>query len=94
MHLYLIFEPASHIFHAELLWIRPCFDTCLHAFQSEGTATIRTRKFMTNRLLCRKQMVVDVLHPGKPGLSKNQIREKLAKMYKVTPDVCFVFGYK
>jgi len=25
-------------------------------FQSEG-ATIRTRKFMTNRLLCRKQMV-------------------------------------
>merc|ERR1711963_364260 len=61
---------------------------------SEGTATIRTRKFMTNRLLCRKQMVVDVLHPGKPGLSKNQIREKLAKMYKVTPDVCFVFGYK
>jgi hypothetical protein len=33
------------------------FLTSLFIFQSEGTATIRTRKFMTNRLLCRKQMV-------------------------------------
>jgi hypothetical protein len=31
--------------------------TYIFMFQSEGTATIRTRKFMTNRLLCRKQMV-------------------------------------
>ncbi|CAH2106050.1 unnamed protein product [Euphydryas editha] len=61
---------------------------------SEGTATIRTRKFMTNRLLARKQMVCDVLHPGKPTVSKTEIREKLAKMYKVTPDVVFVFGFK
>lgn len=52
-------------------------------FQTEGTATIRTRKFMTNRLLCRKQMVVDVLHPGQPSVKKTDIREKLAKMYKV-----------
>ncbi|NP_001296039.1 40S ribosomal protein S24 [Plutella xylostella] len=61
---------------------------------SEGTATIRTRKFMTNRLLARKQMVCDVIHPGKPTVSKTEIREKLAKMYKVTPDVVFVFGFK
>lgn len=52
--------------------------------QTEGTATIRTRKFMTNRLLCRKQMVVDVLHPGQASVKKSDIREKLAKMYKVT----------
>ena len=38
---------------------------------SEGT-TIRTRKFMTNRLLARKQMIVDVLHPG-----KEEIRQQL-----------------
>ncbi|XP_054263019.1 40S ribosomal protein S24 isoform X1 [Macrosteles quadrilineatus] len=61
---------------------------------SEGTATIRTRKFMTNRLLCRKQMVVDVLHPGQPSVKKTEIREKLAKMYKVTPDVVFCFGFR
>lgn len=59
-----------------------------------STATIRTRKFMTNRLLCRKQMVCDVLHPGLSSVKKSEIREKLASMYKVTPDVCFVFGFR
>ncbi len=62
--------------------------------QSEGTATIRTRKFMTNRLLARRQMVVDVLHPGKSSLPKTEVREKLAKLYKTTPDVVFCFGFK
>jgi small subunit ribosomal protein S24e len=33
--------------------------------QSEGAITIRTRKYMSNRLLARKQMVVDVLHPNR-----------------------------
>lgn len=61
---------------------------------SGTTATIRTRKFMTNRLLCRKQMVCDVIHPGLSSVSKTEIREKLAAMYKVTPDVCFVFGFR
>uniref|UniRef100_A0A671XWY2 40S ribosomal protein S24 n=1 Tax=Sparus aurata TaxID=8175 RepID=A0A671XWY2_SPAAU len=49
---------------------------------------------MTNRLLQRKQMVVDVLHPGKATVPKTEIREKLAKMYKTTPDVVFVFGFR
>jgi small subunit ribosomal protein S24e len=58
------------------------------------TVTIRTRKFMTNRLLQRKQMVIDVLHPGKATVPKTEIREKLAKMYKTTPDVIFVLGFR
>lgn len=58
------------------------------------TATIRTRKFMTNRLLCRKQMVCDVLHPGLPSINKKEVREKLATMYKVTSDVVFCFGFR
>lgn len=62
--------------------------------QSDGTATIRTRKFLTNRLLQRKQMVVDILHPGRPNVSKAEVREKLAKVYKTTPDVIFCFGFK
>ncbi|XP_072629989.1 small ribosomal subunit protein eS24-like [Canis lupus baileyi] len=49
------------------------------------TVIIRTRKFMTNLLLQEKQMVIDVLHPR-----KTEIQEKLAKMYKTTPDVIFV----
>ncbi|KAM6090164.1 small ribosomal subunit protein eS24 isoform 3-T3 [Theristicus caerulescens] len=64
------------------------------AAKMNDTVTIRTRKFMTNRLLQRKQMVIDVLHPGKATVPKTEIREKLAKMYKTTPDVIFVFGFR
>ncbi|WBW70991.1 40S ribosomal protein S24 [Schizosaccharomyces osmophilus] len=56
--------------------------------------TIRTRKFMTNRLLQRKQMVVDILHPGKANLSKNELREKLAQMYKAEADSITAFGLR
>ncbi|KPM02776.1 BTB/POZ domain-containing protein kctd15-like [Sarcoptes scabiei] len=58
----------------------------------ESAFTIRTRKFMTNRLLFRKQMVVDVLHPGRATVSKQEIRDKLARIYKTTPDLIFSFG--
>merc|ERR1712212_122838 len=58
------------------------------------SVTIRTRKYMTNRLLQRRQMVVDVIHPGKATVSKVAIREKLAEMYKTTPDVIIAFGFK
>jgi hypothetical protein len=39
---------------------------------SKATAavTLRTRKFMTNRLLSRKQFVLEVLHPGRANVSK------------------------
>nr|XP_045251560.1 40S ribosomal protein S24-like [Macaca fascicularis] len=53
--------------------------------------TIQTGKFMTNQLLQRKQMVIDVLHPRKATLPKTEIWEKVAKMYKTTPDVIFEF---
>merc|ERR1712144_196063 len=61
---------------------------------SEGTVTVRTRKYMTNRLWARRQMVVDVLHPNRPSVAKTDIREKLAKMYKCTPDRVFAFGFR
>jgi len=60
---------------------------------SESVVTLRTRKVMTNRLLCRKQMVVDILHPNKASVSKADVGEKLAKMYKSTPDVVVCFGF-
>ena len=55
---------------------------------------MRTRKYMTNRLLQRRQMVVDVLHPNRATVPKTEIREKLAKMYKATPDRVFAYGFK
>merc|ERR1739845_129195 len=47
----------------------------------------------TNRLLGRKQMVLDVIHPGR-STPQTELREKLAKMFKTTPDVIFVFGFR
>nr|XP_039318589.1 40S ribosomal protein S24-like [Saimiri boliviensis boliviensis] len=58
------------------------------------TVTIRTRKFVTNRLLQRKPMVRDVLPPEKATVPKTETQEKLAKMYKTTPDVILVFGFR
>nr|XP_015105265.1 40S ribosomal protein S24-like [Vicugna pacos] len=59
-----------------------------------NTVTIWTRKFMTNRLLPLKKMVIDVLHPGKATVHKTEIMGKLAKMYKTMPDAIFVFGFR
>ncbi|KAI3668161.1 hypothetical protein L6452_43238 [Arctium lappa] len=57
--------------------------------------TIRTRKFMTNRLLSRKQFVIDVLHPGRPNVSKAELKEKLSRMYEVKdPNSIFVFKFR
>uniref|UniRef100_A0A7S0V7I7 40S ribosomal protein S24 n=1 Tax=Hemiselmis tepida TaxID=464990 RepID=A0A7S0V7I7_9CRYP len=63
---------------------------------SESKAcTIRTRKFISNRLLERKQFVVDVLHPNRASVPKAELKEKLAKMYKVSDDKCiFLHGFK
>lgn len=49
---------------------------------------------MTNRLLQRKQMVVDVTHPGLANLSKAGVRERLAAMYKVDKANIICFGFK
>ena len=58
------------------------------------TATVRTRKFLTNRLFNRRQMVVDVIHPGLPNVSHADLRKKLAEMYKATEDVVFCYGFR
>jgi small subunit ribosomal protein S24e len=57
--------------------------------------TVRTRKFMTNRLLSRKQMLLDVHHPGLPNVSKSELRDKLVGMFKVSDPVNVVlFGFR
>eukprot|EP01107_Rhizomastix_libera_P002049 TRINITY_DN135_c0_g1_i1.p4 TRINITY_DN135_c0_g1~~TRINITY_DN135_c0_g1_i1.p4 ORF type:complete len:134 (-),score=31.86 TRINITY_DN135_c0_g1_i1:609-1010(-) len=57
-------------------------------------ATIRTRKFMVNRLLQRKQFIIEVLHEGLANVSRNDIRDMLAKMYNVTDkNTIVVYGF-
>merc|ERR1712173_494784 len=53
---------------------------------------VRTRKYMTNRLLNRKQMIVDISHGEDATPSNKKVRESLAKMYKSTPDCVIVYG--
>jgi len=57
--------------------------------------TIRTRKLLTNRLLNRKQMIIDVFHPGKASVAKNDLREQLAKHFKIQNEkTIYLFGFR
>uniref|UniRef100_A0A0E0C7D9 40S ribosomal protein S24 n=1 Tax=Oryza meridionalis TaxID=40149 RepID=A0A0E0C7D9_9ORYZ len=63
--------------------------------KAAAAVTLRTRKFMTNRLLSRKQFVLEVIHPGRPNVSKAELKEKLARLYEVKDANCiFVFKFR
>mmetsp|Transcript_73918 Transcript_73918/g.149494 ORF Transcript_73918/g.149494 Transcript_73918/m.149494 type:complete len:131 (+) Transcript_73918:62-454(+) len=60
-----------------------------------GEFTVRTRKFLNNPLLGRKQFVLDVIHPGMANVSKKDLAEKLRSMYKVQDVNCIqLFSFK
>eukprot|EP01084_Bolivina_argentea_P196034 336142_1 len=56
--------------------------------------TVKTRKFMRNALLQRRQMVVDVIHPNAAPVSKEILQGELARMYKTAKENVFLFGFK
>mmetsp|Transcript_20491 Transcript_20491/g.28227 ORF Transcript_20491/g.28227 Transcript_20491/m.28227 type:complete len:137 (+) Transcript_20491:56-466(+) len=62
---------------------------------ADAPVTIRTRKFIRNALLARRQFIVDVIHPGRANVSKSELGERIAKMHKVNDANCvFMFGFK
>ncbi|KAI9572955.1 ribosomal protein L23/L15e core domain-containing protein [Boletus coccyginus] len=61
---------------------------------SSAPVTLRTRKFITNRLLSRRQFVLDVLHPSRPNVSKSDLQEKLATLYKSDKNRVVLFGFR
>lgn len=65
-------------------------------FQADSNApiTLRTRHFITNRLLARRQFVIDVLHPSRPNVAKAELQEKLAGLYKTHKDRVVTFGFR
>ncbi|KAD4584467.1 hypothetical protein E3N88_22068 [Mikania micrantha] len=84
--------PRFEVFKA---WQNHPGNSILGNMADTKAVTIRTRKFMTNRLLSRKQFVIDVLHPGRPNVSKAELKEKLARMYEVKdPNAIFVFKFR
>lgn len=62
--------------------------------RQSDAVTIRTRKVITNPLLSRRQFVIDVLHPNRPNVSKDELREKLSELYKADKDAISVFGFR
>ena len=54
--------------------------------------TIRTRKFMTNRLLKRKQMILEVVHHGLANVSRKDLVAQVATMYKADEKAVLVDG--
>ncbi|QSZ33334.1 hypothetical protein DSL72_002922 [Monilinia vaccinii-corymbosi] len=61
---------------------------------NNAPVTLRTRKFIRNPLLGRRQMVVDILHPNRANISKDELRSKLAELYKASQDQVNVFGLR
>ena len=55
--------------------------------------TIRTRKFFTNRLLSRRQFIIDVLHPCRPNVSRAELAKRLAAVYNSEPSRVVLFGF-
>ena len=56
---------------------------------------IRTRKFIRNPLLCRRQFVIDVIHPGRANVSKAELQEKIGALFKCSElNRIFLFGFR
>jgi len=48
----------------------------------EHRIQVNVRNFMNNRLLKRRQMTVEVVHPHRGTVPKNEVRERLQQMFK------------
>merc|ERR1711990_67919 len=72
----------------------------LLSMSSKGTVTIRPRKFLTNRLLERRQMILDVHHPNLATPDKETLKGMLAeylskaKGQKASAEATVIFGMK
>ena len=73
---------------------RRCLLSFVSLQENSAPVTIRTRKFTTNRLLSRRQFIVDVLHSSRPPISRADLSEKLGAIYKVDKARVVPFGFK
>lgn len=62
---------------------------------ADNAVTVRTRKFLRNAILKRRQCIVDVLHPGRANVSKKELQEKIGSMFKCKDNNTIVlFGFR
>merc|ERR1712182_182167 len=70
------------------------------SMSTKGTVTIRPRKLLTNRLLQRRQMILDIHHPGRPTPDKENLKNMVAeflskaKGHKAVAEATVIFGMK
>jgi len=68
----------------------------VHEYENMSTpVTVRTRKFIRNALLSRKQFIVDIIHPGRANVPKSELTEMIAKSHKVSDNqLISLFGFR
>jgi small subunit ribosomal protein S24e len=58
------------------------------------TITIKTRRLRVNKLLARKELLLDVYHEGKANVSQKDLRELISTKYHWNPKDLVLFGFK
>lgn len=59
-----------------------------------NTITVRTKRIRVNKLLARKEVVLEVFHEGKPNVSLAELKEILATKYKWDTKNIVLFGFR
>merc|ERR1719469_868349 len=60
----------------------------------DAAVVVKTRKFKRNPLLARKQMIVDIIHPGRANVPRSELQEVLGGMYKGDSKLTTLFGFR
>ena len=58
------------------------------------TITIRTKKLRVNKLLARKELVLEVFHEGKPNVSQSDLKALISSKFKWDEKNIVLFGFK
>eukprot|EP00956_Cyclotella_meneghiniana_P009527 scaffold13168_cov66-Cyclotella_meneghiniana.AAC.8 len=58
------------------------------------SVVVKTRKFTKNPLLSRRQMIVDIIHPGRANVAKSELQEVVGSMYKTSSSLVVLFGFR
>lgn len=56
--------------------------------------TIRTRRLRVNKLLARRELLLDVYHEGKPNVSQKELKALIEQKYKWESKNLVLYGFK
>uniref|UniRef100_A0A7S0CKP2 40S ribosomal protein S24 n=2 Tax=Proboscia inermis TaxID=420281 RepID=A0A7S0CKP2_9STRA len=61
---------------------------------SDLAVVVKTRKFQRNPLLSRRQMIVDIIHPGRANVPRSELQDVIGGMHKADPKLTILFGFR